>query len=41
VTGRFNRPEDVAELVLLPSRGRSGNVTGSDFFIDGGLITTL
>ncbi|MCX5345464.1 SDR family oxidoreductase [Streptomyces atratus] len=41
VTGRFTRPEEVADLALLPTSGRSGNVTGSDFVIDGGLITTL
>ncbi|MFE7044543.1 oxidoreductase [Streptomyces atratus] len=41
VSGRFTRPEEVADLVLLLASGRSGNVTGSDFVIDGGLITTL
>lgn len=41
VTRRFTRPEEVADLVLLLASGRSGNVTGSDFVIDGGLITTL
>ncbi|MEU9619449.1 MULTISPECIES: oxidoreductase [unclassified Streptomyces] len=40
-TGRFSRPEEVADLVLLLASGRSGNVTGSDFVIDGGLVTTL
>ena len=41
VTGRFTRPEEVADLVLLLASGRAGNVTGSDFVIDGGMITTL
>jgi NAD(P)-dependent dehydrogenase (short-subunit alcohol dehydrogenase family) len=41
VTGRFTRPEEVADLVLLLASDRAGNVTGSDFVIDGGLITTL
>jgi NAD(P)-dependent dehydrogenase (short-subunit alcohol dehydrogenase family) len=39
-TGRFTRPEEVADLVLLLASDRAGNVTGSDFVIDGGLITT-
>lgn len=41
VTGRFTRPEEVADLVLLLASGRSGNVTGADIVIDGGLVTTL
>lgn len=41
VTGRFTRPEEVADLVLLLASDRSANVTGSDFVIDGGLIGTL
>ena len=41
VTGRFTRPQEVADLVLLLASGRAGNVTGADFVIDGGLITTL
>jgi NAD(P)-dependent dehydrogenase (short-subunit alcohol dehydrogenase family) len=41
VTGRFSRPEEVADLVLLLASDRAGNVTGADFVIDGGLITTL
>ncbi|MEV4615904.1 oxidoreductase [Kitasatospora sp. NPDC049258] len=40
VTGRFTRPEEVADLVVLLAGGRAGNVTGADFVIDGGLITT-
>jgi len=41
VTGRFTRPEEVADLVVLLASDRAGNVTGSDFVIDGGLVTTL
>jgi NAD(P)-dependent dehydrogenase (short-subunit alcohol dehydrogenase family) len=41
VTGRFTRPDEVADLVLLLASDRTGNVTGADFVIDGGLITTL
>jgi NAD(P)-dependent dehydrogenase (short-subunit alcohol dehydrogenase family) len=41
VTGRFTRPQEVADLVLLLASDRAANVTGTDFVIDGGLITTL
>ena len=41
VTGRFTRPDEVADLVVFLASGRAGNVTGSDFVIDGGLVTTL
>ena len=40
VTGRFTRPHEVADLVVLLASDRTANVTGSDFVIDGGLITT-
>lgn len=40
-TGRFTRPEEVADLVVLLASERAGNVTGSDFLIDGGLVKTL
>jgi NAD(P)-dependent dehydrogenase (short-subunit alcohol dehydrogenase family) len=40
-TGRFTRPEEVADLVLFLASHRSGNITGADFVIDGGLIKTL
>ena len=41
VTGRFTRPEEVAQLVLMLASDRTGNVVGADFVIDGGLVTTL
>jgi len=40
VTGRFSRPEEVADLVLLLASDRTANVTGADFRIDGGLVPT-
>jgi NAD(P)-dependent dehydrogenase (short-subunit alcohol dehydrogenase family) len=40
-TGRFTQPDEVADLVLLLASDRAGNITGADFVIDGGLITTL
>jgi NAD(P)-dependent dehydrogenase (short-subunit alcohol dehydrogenase family) len=40
-TGRFTTPDEVADLVVLLSSNRAGNTTGSDFVIDGGLISTL
>jgi len=40
-TGRFSTPGEVADLVVLLAGDRAGNVTGSDFVIDGGLVTTL
>jgi NAD(P)-dependent dehydrogenase (short-subunit alcohol dehydrogenase family) len=41
VTGRFTRPEQVADLVVLLASDRAGNVTGADFVIDGGMTSTL
>jgi NAD(P)-dependent dehydrogenase (short-subunit alcohol dehydrogenase family) len=41
VTGRFTSPREVADLVAMLASGRLGNVTGADFVIDGGLITTI
>ncbi|GAA3096679.1 NAD(P)-dependent dehydrogenase (short-subunit alcohol dehydrogenase family) [Kribbella aluminosa] len=40
-TGRFTTPQEVADLALLLASDRAGNVTGSDFVIDGGLISTI
>jgi NAD(P)-dependent dehydrogenase (short-subunit alcohol dehydrogenase family) len=41
VTGRFTRPQEVADLVVILASSRFGNVTGADFRVDGGLIPTL
>lgn len=41
VTGRFTRPREVADLVVMLAGDRADNVTGADFVIDGGLITTI
>ncbi|MFJ1761486.1 SDR family NAD(P)-dependent oxidoreductase [Amycolatopsis sp. NPDC088138] len=41
VTGRFTRPEEVADLVLLLAGNRAANVTGTDIVIDGGMTPTL
>jgi len=40
-TGRFTEPDEVADLVVLLAGERAGNVTGSDFVIDGGLVKTM
>lgn len=40
-TGRFTSPQEIADLVLLLASDRAGNITGSDFVIDGGLTKTL
>ena len=40
-TGRFTYPGEIADLVLFLASRRAANITGSDFVIDGGLITTL
>ncbi|MET0422479.1 MAG: oxidoreductase [Actinoplanes sp.] len=41
VTGRFTRPEEVADVVVFLAGDRAANITGADFTIDGGLISTL
>jgi NAD(P)-dependent dehydrogenase (short-subunit alcohol dehydrogenase family) len=40
-TGRFTTPSEVAGLVVFLASRRSGNVTGADFTIDGGMTDTL
>jgi NAD(P)-dependent dehydrogenase (short-subunit alcohol dehydrogenase family) len=40
-TGRFTYPAEIGDLVLFLASARAANITGSDFVIDGGLITTL
>ena len=39
-TGRFTTPEEVATLITLLASERTGNVTGVNYVIDGGLIKT-
>ena len=41
VTGRFTRPEEVADLVVFLASDRGGNLTGADIVIDGGLTQTM
>lgn len=40
VTGRFSKPAEVADVVLMLASDRTGNVTGTDVTIDGGFLTT-
>ena len=40
-TGRFTRPEEVADLVAVLASPRFGNLTGADVVIDGGLRQTI
>lgn len=40
-TGRFTRPDEVAQVVLLLASETAGNVTGTDVLIDGGMVTTV
>jgi NAD(P)-dependent dehydrogenase (short-subunit alcohol dehydrogenase family) len=40
-TGRFTRPAEVAQLVLLLASNTAGNITGTDVLIDGGMVTTV
>lgn len=40
-TGRFTRPEEVADLIAVLASPRFGNVTGADFVIDGGMRPTI
>ncbi len=40
-SGRFTRPEEIADLVTFLCSDRAANITGSDLVIDGGLVTTL
>ncbi len=40
-SGRFTTPEEVATLVAVLASPRTGNVTGSNYVIDGGLVKTM
>jgi NAD(P)-dependent dehydrogenase (short-subunit alcohol dehydrogenase family) len=40
-TGRFTTPEEVATLVALLASPRTGNVNGSNYAIDRGLVKTM
>ena len=40
ITRRFSRPDEVADLVVLLASDVTGNVTGADFRIDGGMVPT-
>jgi NAD(P)-dependent dehydrogenase (short-subunit alcohol dehydrogenase family) len=39
-TGRFTTPQEVAALITFLASDRAGNITGSNYLIDGGLIKT-
>src|SRR3954447_18254838 len=39
-TGRFTTPEEVATLIAMLASDRTGNVTGANYIIDGGLVKT-
>lgn len=41
VTGRFTRPEEVADLIAILASPRFANLTGADLVIDGGMRTTI
>jgi NAD(P)-dependent dehydrogenase (short-subunit alcohol dehydrogenase family) len=41
VTGRFTRPEEVADLAAVLASPRFGNLTGADVVIDGGMRQTM
>jgi NAD(P)-dependent dehydrogenase (short-subunit alcohol dehydrogenase family) len=40
-TGRFTTPEEVAALIAMLASDRLGNVTGSNFVIDGGMVKNI
>jgi NAD(P)-dependent dehydrogenase (short-subunit alcohol dehydrogenase family) len=39
-SGRFTTPDEVAALVVMLASDRIANVTGANYTIDGGLIST-
>ncbi len=38
--GHFTTSDEATDRIVYPAGARTGNVTGSDFTIDGGLIKT-
>ena len=40
-TRRFTTPQEVADLIVFLASDRSGNITGVDYIIDGGLTQSL
>jgi NAD(P)-dependent dehydrogenase (short-subunit alcohol dehydrogenase family) len=40
-TRRFTTPQEVADLIVFLASDRSGNITGTDYIIDGGLTQSL
>jgi NAD(P)-dependent dehydrogenase (short-subunit alcohol dehydrogenase family) len=40
-TRRFTTPQEVADLIVFLASDRSGNVTGVDYIVDGGLTQSL
>jgi NAD(P)-dependent dehydrogenase (short-subunit alcohol dehydrogenase family) len=40
-TGRFTRPEEIADLIVFLASSRASNVTGANYLIDGGLTQSL
>lgn len=40
-TGRFTTAEEVADLVVFLASDRAGNITGSDYRINGGYVPTV
>jgi NAD(P)-dependent dehydrogenase (short-subunit alcohol dehydrogenase family) len=40
LTGRFSRPDEVADLAVMLAGALTENITGADFRIDGGMVPT-
>jgi len=40
VTGRFTRPDEVADLVVHRAGPRAADIAGAGFTLDGGLVQT-
>lgn len=41
MTGRFTRPDEVADLVMMLASERCANMMGAGVTIDGGMVPTL